>query len=478
MSEDTTEIRIYDILVSLLKHKFIILVFMIVGIAVGAVFAGAKFLKDSKNPVYTAKASMIFNSETHEGVFAVAGSEIPTQNDFMLSNYLIDTATYIARSQSVYYEVMEKLQDSMDYATYHQAVSVEQYEDTSILLLAVTNADKFQAVIMANEIVEVLPKLLQETLGLGSVTLIDKAETASKSEASINIMFILLGMAGGGMLAAGIIALLAILHPTFMDSAFIEEVLKEKVLAEIPHQKLYKGQSFQVSMLQKTGIYLQAFDLLSRKLISAAEKENQKSIMVTSAGAAEGKTSVAIHLAQALAARGCKVLLVDGDAKNPNIGVKYGIDAYRKNSLNAVARKEVPLEKAPIKAAKNLYILQCYETADTLFSEELKSSLSELKEQYDFILYDTSPSALIADAFHMKGVADAVLFVIRQGVTKVEEIQKIHVSYEQVGIPFAGCVLNAVRKGKVQDPYLNKYYQSYGTKQDKWQERTNEEALI
>ncbi len=478
MSEDTTEIRIYDILISLWKHKVMILALMVVGIIAGTLFAGAKFVKDMRNPVYTAKASMVFNSETQDGIYAVAGSNVPTQNDFTLSNYLVDTAAYIAKSQSLYYEVMEKLNYNLDYDFYRQAVSVTRYEETSILLLSVTCSEKFQAVLIANEIVEVLPNLLQETLGLGSVSLIDKAETAIRSGASLKITLIFLGAAAGGMMGAGIIALMAILHPTFMDSTFIEELLKEEVLAEIPYNRIRKGESFPVRMAQITGVYMESFQLLSRKLISAAEKNNIKRIMVTSAGAAEGKTSVSIHLAQALATRGYRVLLVDGDTRNPNIGKKYGMEGYRKHSLNAVFHNETAMEEAPLEVSDHLFILQSYETGKMLLLTDLKRELCRLEEQYDFILYDTPPSALMADAFHMKDAVDTALLVIRQGGTSAEEIQKIRVSYEQVGIPLIGCVLNAVQKGKIKDPYLNKYYRTYGMEKSEWKERTKEEEAV
>ncbi|MBE0598696.1 MAG: polysaccharide biosynthesis tyrosine autokinase [Desulfuromonadales bacterium] len=188
-----------------------------------------------------------------------------------------------------------------------------------------------------------------------------------------------------------------------------------------------------------------------RKLRSLVVKltrgnEFRNLLMVTSSLAAEGKSLTTLNLALALAQEyDHSVVLVDADLRKPSIHHYLGITP--EVGLSHCLKDGVTLDRALIKTGLGkLVVLPAGEAVadpvELLASGRMREILRELKNRYPdrYVLIDTPPVLPFADAQVLSGLVDAVLFVVREGGPKPEEVQEALASLK--GARLLGAVYN------------------------------------
>jgi capsular exopolysaccharide synthesis family protein len=146
-----------------------------------------------------------------------------------------------------------------------------------------------------------------------------------------------------------------------------------------------------------------------------------RSIMLTSAGPGEGKSTIAAHLAIANADRGKKTLLIDGDLRRPSIHAKFGLAP--REGLSNVLTGEVPWHEVvvPVEGRPNLSILPAgpgsHRAAD-LMGPRLATLLDEFAKEYDLVILDSPPLLGFAECLQMATAADGVLIISQAGETR------------------------------------------------------------
>ena len=176
---------------------------------------------------------------------------------------------------------------------------------------------------------------------------------------------------------------------------------------------------------------VEEYNKLRSTIIALTKGESfLNTLMVTSTISEEGKSMTALNLAISLAKEhNHTVLLVDTDLRRPSVH-KY-LDITPDVGLVHCLRDNLPIEKALIKTGVgNLVILPAGEAindpVDILSSDRMKEIVTELKQRYPdrYIIFDTPPALPFADAGVLAGIVDAILFVVREGKAKSEDIIK------------------------------------------------------
>jgi capsular exopolysaccharide synthesis family protein len=195
-----------------------------------------------------------------------------------------------------------------------------------------------------------------------------------------------------------------------------------------------------------------------------AFQKELKTIAITSARPNEGKSTVVSNLGITLAQAGSKVLILEGDLRNPSIHKNFKIP----NSTGVV---NILAEGVHYKnyvfhtEVENLDIISCGpkppNPAELLSSSRMKSLLDDLKATYDYIILDTPPVVVVTDAAILASVCDGVLLVIASSETFIEGAAKAKELLQKVNANILGVVLNKV-KVKRSDKY-NSYYNYYDT---------------
>ena len=181
---------------------------------------------------------------------------------------------------------------------------------------------------------------------------------------------------------------------------------------------------------EKTAI-VEEFNKLRSSIIALTKGQKfLNTLMVTSTVSEEGKSMTALNLAISLAKEhDHTVLLVDTDLRRPSVHKFLGIDP--ECGLVHCLRDGLPLEKALIKTGVGkLVILPAGEAikdpVDMLSSNRMKEIVQELKTRYPerYVIFDTPPSLPFADAGVLANIVDAVLFVVREGRSRQEDVAK------------------------------------------------------
>jgi succinoglycan biosynthesis transport protein ExoP len=193
--------------------------------------------------------------------------------------------------------------------------------------------------------------------------------------------------------------------------------------------------------------------------------EKSKVIGITSALPNEGKSTISANLAVLMAQVGARVLLVDGDLRNPSLSralapvAKCGIleVVSGKSSLKEVVWTDPSTNLAFLPATMPFRLAHSNE----IFSNNLTKQLfKELRQSYDYIIIDLSPLVPVVDVRATTDLVDAYLLVVEWGQTKIKLVEHALSEAENVYENLLGVVLNKANMDMVHryDGYLEGYY--------------------
>jgi capsular exopolysaccharide synthesis family protein len=173
-----------------------------------------------------------------------------------------------------------------------------------------------------------------------------------------------------------------------------------------------------------------------------------RTLMVTSAVAREGKTTLASHLAVSMAQAGRRTLLVDCDFRRPELHRVF--DMPRGPGLTEVLRGEADLAAAvrPGPVA-GLFVLTAGEASHRVSQaqvmSEMRKILDDFRQHYDFVLVDCSPVLPVADALFLGKRVDGVLISVRPTMSQFPLVSAALERLASLRIPVLGAVVNGVR---------------------------------
>jgi capsular exopolysaccharide synthesis family protein len=218
-------------------------------------------------------------------------------------------------------------------------------------------------------------------------------------------------------------------------------------IPRLPHReeraKTLSGPSWAVRATQM----VEALDVARTRLLHAADDDAPRMVLITSADAGEGKTTLSCHLAASLARGGRRTLLVDADMRRPAVHRLFEVplDPGFAELLQAGTSPDEVLRPSPF---PDLWLLPAGRwdpaAARALAQPRLRSVLAELKGRFDFVLVDSPPVLPVADALLLGAQVDGVLFSALDGVSQVEALQQAAGRLHEMGARLLGVVLNGV----------------------------------
>ncbi|EXJ23309.1 Tyrosine-protein kinase EpsD [Alkalibacterium sp. AK22] len=188
--------------------------------------------------------------------------------------------------------------------------------------------------------------------------------------------------------------------------------------------------------------------------------EDLKTVVVTSAGPASGKSTIAANLAATFASKEKKVLLVDADLRKPTVHKTFKV-RNTDGLTTLLTDRNAHLDEMIYRThTEGLYTLTSGaippNPAELLASKRMEEIKQEMLALFDLIIFDMPPVLAVTDAQVMATKADGVLFVIPQGSANKDEVMKAKDLLEKVQANVLGAVLNRVDKSD------DSYYYYYG----------------
>lgn len=189
-------------------------------------------------------------------------------------------------------------------------------------------------------------------------------------------------------------------------------------------------------------------------------------MLVTSAGPQEGKTTVATNLAITLAQSGLKVLLVDTDMRRPRLHKAFGVPSTPEGLSKAVVGGCDVFSVIRETGIQNLHLLPCGacppNPAELLHAERFRKIVADLSSKYDRVIFDSPPVGAVTDAAILARLTQGTILVAKAHQTTRESLTR---TFRQIsgagGVNILGCVLNNLDLSKPGYGYQN-YYSRYG----------------
>ncbi|MBN9518385.1 CpsD/CapB family tyrosine-protein kinase, partial [bacterium] len=182
-------------------------------------------------------------------------------------------------------------------------------------------------------------------------------------------------------------------------------------------------------------------------LHGAPDGDRLRTVLVTSAVAGEGKTSLAGHLAISLARAGYRTLLVDGDIHSPAAHRLFGVDAapglcelLRGQAAPESAVRPSPLPGLSILPAGNWDLA----ARQAIIGDGWRNVKEALVARFDFLVIDTAPLLMVSDTLLLARDADRVVLSVLLGVSQVAHVAETAGRLQAVGANLTGAVVNGV----------------------------------
>jgi capsular exopolysaccharide synthesis family protein len=190
---------------------------------------------------------------------------------------------------------------------------------------------------------------------------------------------------------------------------------------------------------------------LMSMLFAKQNGSRPRTLVVTSAGPMEGKSTVAANLGVVLVQMGLRVLLIDADLRKPRLHTIFGIESEMGliGVLKKMGESEEKIENEMFIRSTELPGLSILpaggatsESTSLLYGDRLQKLFQRLRDQYDMVLVDTPPMLDIPDARVIGRVADTTILVVRAGATTRSAVSAAVQRLSEDGIQLLGAIVN------------------------------------
>jgi len=216
--------------------------------------------------------------------------------------------------------------------------------------------------------------------------------------------------------------------------------------------------------------HAEAYRVLRTNLLFSRKEETMNSVAVVSAGAGEGKSTTVCNLATVFAQSGQRVLLVDSDLRRPTLHKIMGVNNTM--GLTNYLLKQNTLEEV-IQTSKvpNLNFLSSGKLPSSslgiLSSAQMRTLITELKQRYDFVFFDSPPIMGVSDASILASEVDMTIQVIQYRRYPQPMNIRAKQLIEKVGGNLIGIVLNNINMSQDESYYYySGYYHDYYSKNE------------
>ena len=398
------------------------------------------------NPTYTSYATFVVTKNNTNSVDSVVSARIA--NSF----------PYILKSGGMENRIRTEL-GLVNGAAFPASLSASSMEDTNLLTITAVSSSDTQGQQVITAVIKYLPEYIPDVVGNVKLTVIDQSGLADEETVRLSIpKTVLKGCLVGIVAVLAILFLLAYNDSTIRRYEDLKKHLNISCLGTIPLTKFKKRKQKFDSRIVITNDkvpanFLESISALRTRVEKEMREKNLRTILISSSLPGEGKTTVSLNLALSLAQRDKKVLLIDGDLRNPSLHTNLNIlkKDIKIGITDVLKGKEKAGEAIINFEDSNLDLIlgrkSTGNASELLSSHRMQEAIDELVDYYDYVIIDTPPAAMMADASVVAAFMDAVLYVIRQDYAKVKYITEGIGLLADSDAHVLGCVLNCAENG-------------------------------
>lgn len=459
-------LTIMDMILAIRKYVVIV----ILGLVVVLVLVGVYTFTSA--PKYTAYSELYatYDNSTSD---SESINDINTAGSY-ISNQ-IKSYPSLTKTQAVLDPVIQQMGLKMSVPELADQITVSNPEDTMLIDISVETDDPSQSQKIANAVADSLSKTVKSSLYSSKnspvkLAVVQKA-TLPTSPSSPNVKLNLLI----GLILGIIVGILAALLRDMTDTRLssiqdLRRITAAPLLGSIPTSDAVKQASPAViddpnSMIAEE--YRRIRGNLS--FIAPVEGTHARLLVVTSTLPGEGKTSTSTNLAAAFAENGSRVLLIDADLRHPSVSNKLEIDGSV--GLSHVLSNQANVADAVQRYWKNdLHIMPAGPKPPNasllLNSQIMEAMIQQALRQYDYVILDTTPLDVAADAGLFGRIGKGIVLVGGRGVCDKKELTNVVTQLKNLNVPIIGTIFNFAEQHKSHKGNYY-YYDSEGKRQQR-----------
>jgi capsular exopolysaccharide synthesis family protein len=396
-------------------------------------------------PMYTAQTQLFVSTEDASSTSAVVQGGQFSQERVSSYEELLSGEKFAAR-------LVEELSLDVSAGDLSDRIEVSTVPQTVLIDVSVTDPSPSQARAIAEQIGVAFPRMVAEleatSQGRSPVRIAavdpppELPEAASTPRTAFNIA---LGALAGLLLGAGAALGRAGLDRSVTKPEEAAEISGAPVIGVVlRHPGLEKNH---VVDRTKMGRGAEDYRHLRANLQFLDVDEPPKVIMVSSALPSEGKTTVVVNLAIALAEAGRRVTVVEADLRRPRITRYLGL-VGGVGLTNVLAGTAEVSDVVQYHGVERIAVIGAGpmppNPSELLASASMAELLGKLRTNNDFVLVDSPPLLPVADSTGLAAVVDGVLLSVRYGVTRRDQLEQAAVIVQRVGAKMLGVILNFV----------------------------------
>lgn len=353
--------------------------------------------------------------------------------------------------------LQRKVANELGMASVPGSISASVTENTNLLTLSVRDTDPERAYTTLQAVINNYPSVSEVIVGKVNMKMLDESGIPSAPDAAENPVRdggkgAVVGVALGLIWVAGV----TLFRRTIRREEDCIRYVNQRCLGNVPAVRFKERSKKTETHINITAEnvnpdFKEAIRIVRNKVERHAKENSLKRILVTSALAEEGKSTIAVNLALSFAQEGKKVALVDCDLRNPSDAMILG--ANLEKGLTHYLKKKAKFNECIYTAEmlgigeklKFLFIPggeAVPDGANLLDSDRMKQVVDLLSEKMDYVILDSAPVGLLTDAGVLAQHADGAVFIVKKDFAKADHILNAMEHLAESDIRMIGCVLN------------------------------------
>jgi capsular exopolysaccharide synthesis family protein len=423
---------------------------LVVVIAVVACIASAGAFAWSRTPSYTARTQLFVSTPTGPENASL------TYQGGLFSQQRVLSYSRIVSSPQVARGVINDLHLPMTVEQLQASVHASVPAGTVLIDVTVENSSPQRAAAIANAIGVRFPRLvtaLETPPGRArtpvKVSVTSRAGVPTAPSSPRKQLDLAIGALLGLVLGIGIAALRSSFDTRIRSASDASYVAGAPVLGDVPNHG--KPAKRPLAAMDVSSAASEAYRRLRTNLRVLGADGGHKAFVVSSALPEEGKTLIVANLGIAFAQAGYRVVLVDGDLRQPRLADTLGLS--REVGLTDVLTRNVPIDAALQRWGEDLSLSVLASgrlprnPSELLGSNAFAAVLGELEQRHDVVIVDSPAILLVTDAAILAQATSRVVLVTRLNSTSAEQLSSAVEDLRVIDAEIVGVVLNRSRRG-------------------------------
>jgi capsular exopolysaccharide synthesis family protein len=432
----------------------------ILAVAVLGLLASLAYVQ-SAQVTYQARASVFFSLVSGNSASDLVQGSTYAQNQ-------VESFAELARTPEVLEPVIEVLGLDVRPADLAGRIAVTVPTSTVIVDITATDTSAGRSAEIANAVVASLSDVVERIApkdDTGQSTVLATTVAAAEVPAEPASPNVPLGLAAGLLMGlvvgSGVAWLREAADTRVRDADVVAQVTDLPVIGTVPSWSARSGRVVVASDPHSPPA--ESFRQLRTNLEflripddSAVDRAGAHVVAVTSSLSGEGKSTISVNLAVALAETGARVLLLDADLRRPTVAGILGLEGSV-GLTTVLADQAAFTDLVQEWGSAGLHVLPSGAVppnpAELLGSPAMRRLLADLRLSYDYVVVDTTPVLPVADASVLSRLVDGMVVVANAGRVSRRQLAQSEKDLTQVSARILGVVLNGVRRDEESYSY-------------------------